>query len=88
MRIKFVSLARPRVLWHLSVIITLVLTLASGVLVPKGTNIVSADTSNTLDVEVGEATKLVFTIQPGGASGGSDLSTQPEVSVEDALGKT
>ena len=34
----------------------------------------------------GPATKLVFSTQPGGASGGTAFSTQPVVTVEDAAG--
>jgi len=43
-------------------------------------------TSDTFNIVASTASKLVFTLQPGGASGGSILSTQPEVTVEDALG--
>ena len=34
----------------------------------------------------GQASKLVFSIQPSGASGGTEFSTQPAVTVEDAAG--
>ena len=43
-------------------------------------------TSSPFDIAVGAATKLVFITQPGNGTGGSNLSTQPEVAVEDAGG--
>ena len=46
----------------------------------------SAATSNAFSVSSGVATQLVFTSQPGSSSGGSTLSTQPVVDVEDANG--
>ena len=36
----------------------------------------------------GAATKVGFTTQPGNGTGGSDLSTQPVVAVQDAGGNT
>ena len=45
-------------------------------------------TSNSLDVGTGVASRLVFTTEPSGASGGSAFTTQPIVRVEDAGGNT
>ena len=45
-------------------------------------------TSAAFDVTVGAAAQLVFTTQPGNGTGGSALSTQPTVTIEDAGGNT
>ena len=45
-------------------------------------------TSSAFDVTVGPAAQLVFTTQPGNGTGGSALSTQPTVTIEDAGGNT
>ena len=45
----------------------------------------SAD-SAAFNVTVGPATKIVYTQQPAGATGGTAFTTQPQVSVEDAGG--
>ena len=45
-------------------------------------------TSAAFDVTVGPAAQLVFTTQPGDGTGGSALSTQPTVTIEDAGGNT
>jgi hypothetical protein len=39
-------------------------------------------------VTAGSAAKLVFTTQPGNGTGGSNLSTQPVVTVQDTFGNT
>jgi hypothetical protein len=44
--------------------------------------------SATFDVTVGQASQLVFTVQPGGAVAGSAFGTQPVVTIEDAGGNT
>jgi len=46
----------------------------------------STATSNAFSVSTGVATQLVFAAQPGNSYGGSTLSTQPEIDVEDANG--
>lgn len=43
-------------------------------------------TSNTFDIAVGAAVQIAFTTQPAGATGGTDLSSQPVVSIQDAGG--
>jgi hypothetical protein len=43
-------------------------------------------TSNTFYVSSGTAAQIVFTTEPGNGTGGSALSTQPVVTVEDAYG--
>jgi hypothetical protein len=45
-------------------------------------------TSSTFNVTLGTATKVIFTTQPGNGTGGSALSTQPVVAVQDAGGNT
>lgn len=45
-------------------------------------------TSTTFNISVGAAAKLAFTTQPGNGTGGSALSTQPVVTVQDAGGNT
>ena len=45
-------------------------------------------TSNAFTVVAGAATQVMFTTQPGNATGGSLLSTQPVVEVQDANGNT
>ena len=45
-------------------------------------------TSNTFSITVGAASQLVFTIQPGGGTGGTAWTNQPKVTVEDAGGNT
>ena len=45
-------------------------------------------TSSTFDIAVGTASKLAFTTQPGGGTGGTAWSTQPIVTVQDAGGNT
>ena len=45
-------------------------------------------TSAAFNVTAGAATKLVFTQQPGGGTGGTAFATQPVVTVEDANGNT
>ena len=44
-------------------------------------------TSNTFNI-TGAATKVVFTTQPGGGTGGTPWTTQPVVTVEDTNGNT
>ena len=56
------------------------LTAASGTL--------TSATSNAFDITVGTASKLAFTTQPGGGTGGVAFGTQPVVSVQDAGGNT
>ena len=46
----------------------------------------TAATSSALNITSGTASKLIFFIQPGGTSAGSNLSPQPIVWVEDANG--
>src|SRR5258706_156519 len=46
------------------------------------------ETSNSFNITVGAAVKLAFTTQPGNGTGGSNLSTQPVVTVQDAGGNT
>jgi hypothetical protein len=48
----------------------------------------TAGTSSAFAITPGPASKLGFTQQPGGASGGSAFTTQPTVAVEDAQGNT
>jgi len=43
-------------------------------------------TSNPFNIGVGVPSKLVFTTEPGGGTGGSAFATQPVVTVEDAGG--
>ena len=45
-------------------------------------------TSSSFDVGTGVPSQLVFTTEPGGATGGSAFTTQPTVTVEDAGGNT
>ena len=45
-------------------------------------------TSNTFNITLGTASQLVFTTQPGNGTGGSALSTQPVVTIQDAGGNT
>jgi hypothetical protein len=45
-------------------------------------------TSSSFTVNVGAATQVVFTTQPGGGAGGTAWSSQPVVTVEDASGNT
>ncbi len=45
-------------------------------------------TSNTFNITAGTATKVVFTTQPGGGTGGTAWTTQPVVTVQDANGNT
>jgi hypothetical protein len=45
-------------------------------------------TSGTFTVNAATANKLVFTTQPGNGTGGSALSTQPQVTLEDQYGNT
>ena len=45
-------------------------------------------TSSAFNVTVGPAAQLVFTTQPGNGTGGTALSTQPTVTIEDAGGNT
>ncbi|MBS4028933.1 MAG: T9SS type A sorting domain-containing protein, partial [Ignavibacteriales bacterium] len=56
------------------------LTASSGTFTPA--------VSNLFNVNVGPAAKLSFTTQPGDGAGGSNLSTQPAVSVQDLGGNT
>jgi len=44
--------------------------------------------SAAFDVAAGAATRLVFSTQPAGASGGSAFTTQPVVTAQDAAGNT
>ena len=44
--------------------------------------------SNSFNITVGAAVKLAFTTHPGNGTGGSNLSTQPIVEVQDAGGNT
>jgi hypothetical protein len=44
--------------------------------------------STPFDVTVGQASQLVFTVQPGDAAAGSAFGTQPVVTIEDAGGNT
>jgi len=48
----------------------------------------TAVTSGNIVFSAGAATKLAFTTQPGNGTGGSALSTQPMVTVQDANGNT
>lgn len=48
----------------------------------------TSSTSTTFKVNAGAATRLAFTVQPGGGTGGVAWSTQPRVAVQDALGNT
>jgi trimeric autotransporter adhesin len=48
----------------------------------------STATSNTFNITVGTATKLVFTTQPGDSTGGVALTAQPVVKIQDAGGNT
>ncbi len=45
-------------------------------------------TSNAFTVNAGAATKLVFTTQPGGGTGGTAWTVQPVVTLQDANGNT
>jgi len=45
-------------------------------------------TSSAFNITAGTATKVVFTTQPGGGTGGTAWTTQPIVTVEDANGNT
>ena len=55
---------------------------------PDGTTLFVADTYNNRVQEFSIATQLTFTTEPGGAGTGDDLTPQPVVTVEDALGNT
>ena len=44
--------------------------------------------SNTFNVTVGAAAKVAFTQQPNGGAAGATWSTQPKVTIQDALGNT
>ena len=58
-------------------------------LTASSTGLTSAvSTTFNITISVGPATKLVFTTQPGGGTGGTAWATQPIVSVEDANGNT
>jgi hypothetical protein len=46
----------------------------------------TAADSGAFNIAAGAATKLVFTQQPSGSTGGIALTTQPKVTVQDALG--
>jgi hypothetical protein len=48
----------------------------------------AAADSSTFDVTIGQASQLVFTVQPGNATAGSAFGTQPVVTIEDAGGNT
>jgi 5-hydroxyisourate hydrolase-like protein (transthyretin family) len=48
----------------------------------------SSATSNAFNITSNTATKLVFTTQPGGGTGGTAWTTQPVVTLEDADGNT
>jgi hypothetical protein len=54
-------------------------------LIASSSGLTSA-TSTSFNIAVGAATKLVFTQQPGGGTGGTSFATQPIVAVEDAGG--
>ncbi len=54
-------------------------------LVASATSLTSA-TSSGFVVSAGTPTKLVFTVQPGGGTGGTSWATQPRVAVQDELG--
>ncbi|MBS4029238.1 MAG: T9SS type A sorting domain-containing protein [Ignavibacteriales bacterium] len=54
-------------------------------LVASATGLTSV-TSNSFTISVGSAARLKFKTQPGNGIGGSNLSTQPEVQVEDLGG--
>ena len=45
-------------------------------------------TSSTFNITVGAASKVAFTTQPGGGTGGTTWGTQPVVKVQDAGGNT
>jgi trimeric autotransporter adhesin len=62
---------------------------ATGYTITATDGTLTATTSVTLTVGVGPAAQLVFTQEPGNASGtGQALSTQPQVTIEDAGGNT
>ena len=48
----------------------------------------AAQVTETVTATPGPATKLVFTTQPGGGTGGTAWALQPVVTVEDAIGDT
>ncbi len=45
-------------------------------------------TSSTFNVTAGVATKVGFTVQPGGGTGGVAWATQPKVAIQDVYGNT
>ncbi len=57
-------------------------------LTTTNTSSLTNTTSNAFNITVGPAAKLAFTTQPGNGTGGSALSTQPVVAVQDAGGNT
>ena len=54
----------------------------------SGGDVLSPDDSSPFAVLAGPAAKLAFTTQPGNGTGGSPLSTQPVVTLQDANGNT
>ncbi len=48
----------------------------------------TGDTSSAFNITLGPAAKVKFTTQPGNGTGGSNLATQPKVTVQDAGGNT
>ena len=56
-------------------------------LIASASSLTSA-TSTGFVVSAGAPTKLTFTVQPGGGTGGTNWATQPRVAMQDALGNT
>jgi trimeric autotransporter adhesin len=48
----------------------------------------TAATSTSFAITAGASTKVVFSTQPSGSTGGTPLATQPAVTVQDAFGNT